>query len=203
MSEVAEVLEAQRQMGIWRNRFLALLDRTPVPTAICLLNGTVVAANPALADLFGTSPRKLHERSITELMRPKVPRDYDRIVNDLTTGRRTRRVLAVTWPGHTGEVTVQAVADDAGVGLLITVQPKLLRPNKIPQLTNREKQVLRLVARGETSAAIAEELGLTADGVNYHLTRLTNRLGVPNRAALIARSYTLGLLDPTAWPPQP
>jgi DNA-binding CsgD family transcriptional regulator len=38
--------------------------------------------------------------------------------------------------------------------------------------------------------------------VNYHLTRLSDRFGVPNRTALVARAYSLGLLDPGSWPPR-
>ncbi|AHH94031.1 hypothetical protein GCM10010174_85000 [Kutzneria viridogrisea] len=200
--EIAELQLARRQLAVWRNRFFALLDRTPVPTAICLVNGTVLGVNPAMAELFGTSPRNLHGRAVIELVQPRSQRDYERVVRDLVTGRRTRRVLAVRWAQGTGQVTVQAVDDDEGTGLLVTLQPDPLRHNVIPELTERERAVLRLVARGASSAEAAAELGITADGVNYHLTRLTARLSVPNRAALIARSYTLGLLDATAWPPR-
>ncbi|MEU9116558.1 hypothetical protein AB0D04_33630 [Streptomyces sp. NPDC048483] len=50
---------------------------------------------------------------------------------------------------------------------------------------------------------VARTVGLSDDGVNYHLTRLGRRLHTPNRTALVARAYVLGLLSPTAWPPEP
>lgn len=198
---VPGVLAAQRQMGIWRNRFIALLDRMPVPTAICQLNGTIIASNPALATLFDSTPSQLHGRSILDLVQPKVRRDFDRVLRDIQTGRRTRRALSVYWPERFGELTVQAVADNDGPGLLLTLQPEPLPLKDVPVLTERESEILRLVAGGSTAAATAAELGLTADGVNYHLAKLAERLAVPNRAALIARSYTLGLLDARQWPP--
>jgi DNA-binding CsgD family transcriptional regulator len=95
---------------------------------------------------------------------------------------------------------VQAVSDDDGSGLLLT-----LRITPVPvdvRLSDRESEILRLIAGGATSAAVAAELGITGDGVNYHLTRLSERLGVPNRTALVARAYSLGLLDPASWPPR-
>ena len=184
---------ARQETGVWRNRFLALLDRTPVPTAICALQGTITVANPAMAELFNTRPARLKGRLVTDLLEPVVRRDYERLVRDLSTGRRNRRTLQVRWADRTGEVTVQAAADPAGVGLLITLQPNPPQPT----LNSREAEILRMVALGETSAAIAAQLGLTADGVNYHLRKLTSRFGVPNRVALAAQ------VVPKCHPSQP
>jgi DNA-binding CsgD family transcriptional regulator len=171
---------------MWRNRFLALLDRTPIPTAISSLSGVIAVTNPAMAALFNTRPSRLRGRLTTDLLKPVVARDYDRLVRNLTSGRRTIQTLPVHWSSHTGQLTVQAVGDPDGTGLLITVQPDPPRP----VLSAREAEILRLVAAGETSAAIATHLGLTADGVNYHLRKLTKRFGVPNRAALITAVVT-------------
>jgi DNA-binding CsgD family transcriptional regulator len=46
----------------------------------------------------------------------------------------------------------------------------------------------------------SRNVGLTVDGVNYYLRRLSRLLDAPNRPALVARAYTLGLLSPEAWP---
>jgi DNA-binding CsgD family transcriptional regulator len=203
LGSIQDVLAGQRDAAIWRNRFITLLDRTPVPTAICLLDGTITGSNPALAALLETTRSHLRGRRITDLLHPRVQRDYERVLRDLDTGRRARRVLTVGWgQGRTGKATVQAVPDENGVGLLLTLQPDPRAGTAGIDLTDRELDILRLVAAGDTSSAIAARLGLTADGVSYHLTRLTGRLGVPNRTALVAKAYTLGLLDPTAWPPR-
>jgi PAS domain S-box-containing protein len=201
VSEADHDLRAeQRRTGMWRNRFLALLDRTPVPTAICQADGTIAVANPAFAEALGTRPAKLRDRHVLEYFQAKVRRDYEKLVAGLARGGRARLVIAVQFPGGTGELTVQAVSDDGGSGLLIT-----LRITPVPtdvQLSDRESEILRLIAGGATSARVADELGITGDGVNYHLTRMSDRFGVPNRTALVARAYSLGLLDPTAWPPR-
>ncbi|EWM14239.1 LuxR C-terminal-related transcriptional regulator [Kutzneria sp. 744] len=200
MSEATPDFRAeQRRTGVWRNRFLALLDRTPVPTAICQLDGTITVANPAFAEALSTRPSQLRDRHVLEFFQAKVQRDYERLVAGLHRGR-ARLVIAVQFPGGGGELTVQAVSDDEGSGLLIT-----LRITPVPtdvHLSDRESEILRLIAGGATSAAVAAELGITGDGVNYHLTRMSDRFGVPNRTALVARAYSLGLLDPATWPPR-
>ncbi|MEV6604425.1 LuxR C-terminal-related transcriptional regulator [Kutzneria sp. NPDC051319] len=200
MSEATPDFRAeQRRTGVWRNRFLALLDRTPVPTAICQLDGTITVANPAFAEALSTRPSHLRDRRVLEFFQAKVQRDYERLVAGLHRGR-ARLVIAVQFPGGAGELTVQAVSDDEGSGLLIT-----LRITPVPtdvHLSDRESEILRMIAGGATSAAVAAELGITGDGVNYHLTRMSDRFGVPNRTALVARAYSLGLLDPTTWPPR-
>jgi DNA-binding CsgD family transcriptional regulator len=201
VSEATHELHAeQRRSGMWRNRFLALLDRTPVPTAICQLDGTITVANPAFAEALHTRPASLRDRHVLEFFQAKVRRDYEKLVAGLQHGGRARLVIAVQFAGGAGELTVQAVSDDDGSGLLLT-----LRITPVPvdvRLSDRESEILRLIAGGATSAAVAAELGITGDGVNYHLTRLSERLGVPNRTALVARAYSLGLLDPASWPPR-
>lgn len=196
-----ELTAARREAGVWENRFRALLDRTPVPTAICTGDGTVLEFNPALAALLGVSPAQAHGLPITDLLRPKVVSDFERMNERLRSRRRNHETLTVVWTGGTGELTVQAIRGDVFRGLLLTLAPGVSPAPAAPSLTGREFEVLRLVAAGATSAEAAADLGLTPDGVNYHLTRLTALLNARNRTALVARAYTLGLLDPQTWPP--
>jgi Bacterial regulatory proteins, luxR family len=64
-----------------------------------------------------------------------------------------------------------------------------------------ENGILGIGQGSATTPAIARSVGLTVDGVNYHLRQLTRRLNVPNRTALVARAYVLGVLDARTWPP--
>ena len=49
------------------------------------------------------------------------------------------------------------------------------------ELTERQKEVLRLIVRGRTNGQIAEELGLSLDGVKWHVREILGRLGVESR----------------------
>jgi len=59
-------------------------------------------------------------------------------------------------------------------------------------LTERQTDVLRLVARGLTNRTIAESLEVTTGTVEYHLAAIFDKAGVSNRATLIASLRDLG-----------
>ncbi|MGC9333868.1 MAG: response regulator transcription factor, partial [Anaerolineae bacterium] len=56
-------------------------------------------------------------------------------------------------------------------------------------LTDREMEVLHLVAQGQTNHQVAHELGLSVRTIEAHLTHIYNKLGVGSRteAALLAQ----------------
>jgi DNA-binding NarL/FixJ family response regulator len=55
----------------------------------------------------------------------------------------------------------------------------------LPPLTRREKEVLFLIAEGNTNTEIAEMLFISADTVNSHRKKLLSKLEVKNTAMLI------------------
>jgi LuxR family transcriptional regulator, maltose regulon positive regulatory protein len=65
----------------------------------------------------------------------------------------------------------------------------------LPQLTPRETEVLRLVARGLTNAQIAERLVISEHTVHRHITNLLRKLELSSRAAAAAHAARLGVLD--------
>jgi DNA-binding NarL/FixJ family response regulator len=56
-------------------------------------------------------------------------------------------------------------------------------------LTEREVQVLKLVASGRTNRAIASKLGISEKTVARHLSNIFNKLGLSSRAAATAYAY--------------
>lgn len=65
-------------------------------------------------------------------------------------------------------------------------------------LTAREVEVLRLLADGCNSAAIADRLVITPDTVQTHVRNLLGKLGVGSRLEAAALAVRLGLVDPQA-----
>jgi non-specific serine/threonine protein kinase len=60
--------------------------------------------------------------------------------------------------------------------------------------TSREQEVLRMVAEGLSSKAIARQLFLAPSTVNYHLRSVFNKLGVDTRAQAVAVAARRGLV---------
>jgi len=62
-------------------------------------------------------------------------------------------------------------------------------------LTPREREVLQLIAEGNTNRAIAKQLGLSAKTVEAHRTRIMAKLGVHNAAGLTRYAIRRGLIE--------
>jgi DNA-binding NarL/FixJ family response regulator len=77
---------------------------------------------------------------------------------------------------------------------------QLRRPAEDP-LTDRELDVLRLVARGLTNKAIATELHVSEATVKTHLVHTFTKLDVDDRTAAVMAAIQRGLLHPTTPDP--
>lgn len=62
-------------------------------------------------------------------------------------------------------------------------------------LTDREKEVLRLVAAGHTNRQIGEQLFISAKTVSVHVSNILAKLGVTGRGAAAATAHRLRLFD--------
>ncbi|MET8082080.1 response regulator transcription factor [Streptomyces sp. NPDC005303] len=66
-----------------------------------------------------------------------------------------------------------------------------------PELTGREREVVRLMADGHSNRSIADSLFLSEATVKTHLVRIYRKLGVDNRAAAVSEAVRRGLLKLT------
>ncbi|WP_369200266.1 response regulator [Streptomyces sp. PU-14G] len=70
-------------------------------------------------------------------------------------------------------------------------------------LTEREREVLLLVARGLSNTGIAEYLHLSHGTVKTHIGRLLSKLRARDRAQLVISAYESGLVSATTIPERP
>lgn len=68
-------------------------------------------------------------------------------------------------------------------------------------LSRRQLVIVAKVAAGESNDQVAAGLHLSPHTVAAYLSSAMARAGVANRAALVARCYYVGALDPNRWPP--
>jgi PAS domain S-box-containing protein len=83
---------------------------------------------------------------------------------------------------------------DPFAGAIYCFEP-MARPvsDALMTLTDRQRQILALVAQGKTNAMIADEVGLSRRTVETHRLRLTRLVGVRNSAELVAWFSTMSV----------
>ncbi|MGW1789800.1 response regulator [Streptomyces tubercidicus] len=94
-----------------------------------------------------------------------------------------------------------AMAGDALISPQITVRllrklspPPAARPHPGPEaLTDREREIVRLVARGSTNQEIATELVISPGTAKTHLANIQSKLNLRNRVEIASWSWQTGL----------
>ncbi|MEU6357200.1 response regulator transcription factor [Streptomyces sp. NPDC047072] len=69
------------------------------------------------------------------------------------------------------------------------------RAAEVPALSEREVEVVRLLAQGHSNRAIAGALFLAEATVKTHLVRIYRKLGTENRASTVSEAVRLGLIE--------
>ena len=70
----------------------------------------------------------------------------------------------------------------------------------MPTITNKEKQVLALIADGLTTKEIGVELNISFYTVETHRKKLLHKFEVKNSAQLIVKAITTGVMTPGNFP---
>ena len=89
-----------------------------------------------------------------------------------------RDLAAAIRSAHAGKMTLSPEAAQ------ILVQSKYQNP-EFEELTEREREVLKLMVDGLNNAEIAERLVISLSTVKYHISNILGKLGVENRVAAV------------------
>jgi DNA-binding NarL/FixJ family response regulator len=88
-------------------------------------------------------------------------------------------------------VTRRLIAEFARMGA-----PRTPSRKQIEGLTDRESEVLALVARGLSNAEIADRLVVAEQTVKTHVSRILMKLGLRDRTQAVVLAYETGLVQP-------
>jgi len=129
--------------------------------------------------------------------------DLDEYVYDALRAGASGFLLKHSSPDELAAAVRVVAAGDALLAPSITrrlvedfarVQPVL--PATTAELTPRETDVLRLVARGQSNREIAATLVLAEQTVKTHVSRILTKLDLRDRAQAVVYAYEAGVVSP-------
>ena len=110
----------------------------------------------------------------------------------LVKGASGDRILEAVRAVDLGEAVFGA--DVAGLVLgRLTAQRRTARAGPFPMLTDREEEILSLIALGRSNTEIARHLVVSDKTVRNHITNVFAKLGVTDRAQAIVKARDAGL----------
>jgi LuxR family transcriptional regulator, maltose regulon positive regulatory protein len=200
---LARVLLAQREP----ERALGLLQRLHAQATAQGRMGSLIELRTlqALAlDATGDRPAAL--AALAEALTTAGPEGYVRVFVDqgapmatllhrLATAHRTGRApLPGTVRPDDLDRLLQAFQPGAPRAGRHPKRDRAAGPAPVQPLSDRELQVLRLLAAGKSNPEIAEELVVVLDTVKKHVGHILDKLGAANRTQAVAHARALGLL---------
>lgn len=213
------ILIADDQEGI-RAAFRMVLDAQPDLTVVAEaadgesalaqarhLKPDVVLADIRMPGLDGLElTRKLAGPGVSDPTRVIVVTtfDLDEYVHTALRDGACGYLLKRSGPTLLIEAIRAAMAGDTLISPQITVRllkrmiPATPPPPEREPLSERELEVVRLVAEGRTNAEIATNLFISAGTVKNHLANVQRKLGVANRVGIAAWAWATGRARPEA-----
>jgi LuxR family maltose regulon positive regulatory protein len=178
------------------DRALELLDRLHALAAAQGRTGSVIEIQALRAVAMAAAGEQAGAvAALAKTLTPGYPKGYVRVFADegapmrallgqLVAAQRSDPTAAGGVPlGYLGRL-LQAFEHQAAPGI----------PGLVEALSERELEVLRLLAAGKPNREIADELYVAVDTVKKHVTHIFEKLGAANRTQATARARDLGLL---------
>jgi len=200
--EIVAILESEPEMSVYavvRTGADAVLVATQQRINVLVMDdhlpdmsgaraaGMIKAARPATAIVFYTPDAT--EEALLEAIDAGASA-Y------LATSATANEVLEAVRRAHRGEVLTPSVASVKAMGLQRQIAAEELRRDTVlRQLTERELEVLRLLAQGLDTAAVARRLGVAPHTVEWHVGHLIEKFQVRSKVEVIIAAVNHGIIE--------
>ncbi|MGF1652933.1 MAG: hypothetical protein ACFCUP_06400 [Actinomycetales bacterium] len=208
-TDTTEIVGARRRFADTLDRYQDMFAHAGAPLAVLDSSGAVVQVNAELRAVTESAAAELVGRPFWAILRQDRATALRQAFCDLAPG--INRLVADEVvprgdkPALRCRLTVSRLPERPGsdwYALLAVTGLRVEREDHGRDLREIEREVLCHVASGATTAKVAGLTHLSRQGVDYNLRTLMERFGASNRAELVARAYTLGVLAPATWPPR-
>jgi DNA-binding CsgD family transcriptional regulator len=155
-------------------------------------DGTVVAQNPHAKQLMGAGTGRPCWEVVPGLDGAEgLPCQKGCVGELLRHGIEQSQQAHVRVTGRHHSLTCVPLGDTA---VCLLTAAAAADPEPWELLTGRERNVLQLLADGETTASAARKLGVSGSTVRTHVENMRSKLGAKTRAALVAFGFRFGFL---------
>ena len=107
-------------------------------------------------------------------------------------GARPEEMLRAIQAVGSGEAIFSPAIATRMLDFFSGLQPAAF-PHALPELTEREREILDLIAQGQSNAAIAKRLALSPKTVSNYVSNIFSKLQVADRAQAMLRAREAGL----------
>jgi PAS domain S-box-containing protein len=180
----------------WERLFWLVFKRTSNPVVLLDEQRRIVDVNDAALSLFGRDRAEVIGTSMIENIRPDerpaATREWQAF---LGSGEYSGKRALVRADGSEVQIEFAARLEClagrrlAAYVAMVDEDPSASRPTAAAgglPLTNRERQVVTLIALGRETTQIAEELHISPETVRTHVRNAMSKLGARTRAQLVA-----------------
>lgn len=213
-SDVPVIRDTTSHPDAWVELFRWLSGESGVGVARLDGGMCVTEANGEFLRQFRKAPAELYGCAFFDLLHPGAQVRARRKFARLSDSRRPQlldRVAAVgAAPGEPAfhcEVAAVPVRDvlERLVYVVVLVKPQHSAGGSAgydASFDDVDARILEGIAAGESGAELARKLHLNQQGVEYRVSAMIRRLGVQNRASLISKAYSIGVMELGQWPPR-
>jgi PAS domain S-box-containing protein len=193
-----DAIEAARRES--RDQFRQLFQHASDAVVLSDDEGLVIDANAAACNLYGLTLDELSGRTMLEFAPPERVGELDELWKGLRAGTQVTgesEVVSASGTRHAVELRARP-GFFAGRHLVIITRgaegSEAPQPQRVaaPRLTEREREVFRLLALGFSGAEVAERLVLSPHTVRRHVEKGIARLEAKNRVQATAIALSRG-----------